>query len=230
MFRRIFGIGKKKSDTQDVNDPFDSGIAVGVIPDTQQSGTDVVPLHGETLVKKKKDPAEVFNEAVDKLVEKLESINTNLDTQIQQNQKLVERMDTLPELLQSLPESVARQQAAFAEVAEQMRQKVQRDENVAAQLSGIHEKVAAAADVDTEMCEQFKTFSGTLTKLDTDTATQTEWLRHIGQTFTDSGRYLKYTLEKQQKRFYWILGISLGLCLFAITVLTVGLLILLIVR
>lgn len=227
MFRRIFGIGKKKSDHKNENLLLGFGVATDQLSDANPPGTNVVPLHGDSLVKKKKEPTEVFNEAVEKLVDKLEGINSNLEQQIQQNRRLVERMDILPELLQSLPESVRQQQAAFAEVAEQMRQKVQRDENVAEHLSGIHEKIAAAADVDTEMCEQFKTFSGSLTKLDQGTATQTEWLKHISYSFSESGHYLKYTLEKQQKRFYWILGISLGICLFAVLVLTVGIFMLL---
>ena len=226
MFRRIFGIGKKKSNHKNENLILGFGVATDQFSDANTPGSNVVPLHGDSLVKKKKEPTEVFNEAVEKLVDKLEGINNNLEQQIQQNQRLVERMDQLPELLKSLPESVQQQQAAFADVAEQMRQKVQRDENVAEHLSGIHQKVAAAADVDLEMCEQFKAFSGTLNKLDTDTATQTEWLQHISHTFADSGRYLKYAIDKQQKRFYWVLGISLGICLFAVIVLTFGMLIL----
>lgn len=225
MFRRIFGITKKKDKIKHTNNPSGSGIATGVLSDAQTSA--VVPLHGESMVKKKKEPAEVFNEAVEKLVDKLEGINNNLDTQIQQNQKLVERMDTLPELLSSLPESVKQQQKAFADVAEQMRHKVQRDENVAQQLSGIHEKVAASTEIDTQMYESFKMFSGSLAKLDEDTAAQTEWLRQMSNTFSSNEQYIKFTVEKQQKRFYWILGISLGVCIFAVAALTVGIIMLL---
>lgn len=227
MFRRIFGIGKKKGGTHQTNDISASSVAAGVLSDSKQSDSSVVPLHGESVVKKKKEPAEVFNEAVEKLVGKLENINSNLDTQIQQNQKLVERMDTLPELLNSLPESVQQQQKAFADVAEQMRQKVQRDENVAQQLSGIHEKVAASTEIDTQMYESFKIFSGSLAKLDEDTTAQTEWLRQMSNTFSSNEQYIKFTVEKQQKRFYWVLGISMGVCIFAVAALAAGIVMLL---
>jgi len=184
----------------------------------------VVPLRSNALVAKKKDSAEVFNEAVDRLIAKLEDINTNLASQVQQNQHLVERMDQLPGMLMPLPKAVEEQRQAFAQVAEQLRQKVARDEKVAQELSGIHEKVTEAADVDAKMYDTFGTFSETLSKLDTDTVAQTAWLQQMSQTFSASERYLKYALARQQTRFYWIFGISLTVCILAIGTMIAGLL------
>lgn len=187
-----------------------------------QMHSSVVPLHANSMVTKKKDSAEIFNEAVEKLVEKLENINENLASQVKQNQQLVERMDALPEMLMPLPKAVEEQRQAFAQVAEQLRQKVARDEKVAEHLSGIHEKVSEAAEVDAKMCDNFSTFSETLSKLDNDTVNQTEWLQQMSRTFSASERYLKYAVAKQQARFYWVLGISLGICVLVIAALVVG--------
>jgi chromosome segregation ATPase len=178
------------------------------------------------MVTKKRDSVEVFNEAVDKLITKLENINDNLASQVQQNKQLVERMDTLPGMLSGVPKAIDEQRQAFAQVAEQLRQKVARDEKVAEELCGIHEKVAAAAEVDAKMCDNFSTFSETLSKLDNDTVTQTEWLEQMSRTFSASERYLKYAMAKQQVRFYWILGISLGISLLAVAAMVVGIILL----
>lgn len=199
----------------------ESSVLLNDLSDDPMSSS-VVPLHANSLVAKKKDSAEVLHEAVDRLVEKLEHINENLASQVQQNQQLVERMDALPGMLMPLPKAVEEQRQAFAQVAEQLRQKVARDEKVAEHLSGIHEKVAEAADVDAKMCDNFSTFSETLSKLDNDTISQTEWLQQMSRTFSASERYLKYAVAKQQARFYWVFGISLGICVLAIAALVVG--------
>lgn len=221
MFRRIFGIGKKK------NSPNASGGSVMLeelaMKAEQSTNTSVVPLHASPIaVKKKKDPAEVFNDAVEKLVDKLEGINENLDRQVQQNQQLVQRMDVLPDMLSTMPKAVEEQRQAFARVADQLAQKVQRDEKVAEELAGIHEKVAASTEIDAQMSENFSKFSETLGKLDQDTVCQTEWLQQISHTFLTSERYMKHTLAKQQTRFYWVFGISLGVCFFVVTALIIG--------
>jgi chromosome segregation ATPase len=200
-----------------------SSVLLKDFSDSEESNpSSAVPLHASPMVTKKKDNIEVFNEAVEKLVGKLEHINENLSSQVQQNQQLVERMNTLPEMLMPLPKAVAEQRQAFAQVAEQLREKVARDEKVGEHLSGIHEKVTQAAAVDARMCDSFSAFSETLSKLDHDTVSQTEWLQQMNQTFSATERYLKYALAKQQARFYWVLGISLGISVLAIAGLIIG--------
>ena len=86
MIRRLFGIGRKKQNSDSTNTSVllaDSNLQA----DSINPQGDVVPLRSTELpVKKKKDTAEVLNEAVNKLVEKLEGINDNLGSQIKQNQ------------------------------------------------------------------------------------------------------------------------------------------------
>lgn len=217
MFKRIFGIGKKK-DGSAISSVLEKESSLG-----RKMGDSVLPLHFDNeTVKKKKDPAEVLNEAVNRLVEKLESINGNLDQQVGQNQRLVQRMDVLPEMLSSLPRAVEENRQAFARVADQLEQKASRDEKMSEELVGIHEKVSAATQTHDRMAENFSTFSDTLAKLDQNTVNQSDWLRQFSHAFAESERYFKYALEKQQRRFYWILGISVGICFFSIASLVVA--------
>ncbi len=228
MFRRIFGIGGKKKTTNHLHGSGDSVMLEELAVRSEQSaGDSVVPLHSSPIaVKKKKDSAEMFNEAVNKLVDTLGGINENLDRQVQQNQQLVQRMDVLPDMLSTLPKAVEEQRQAFARVAEQLARKVERDEKVAEELAGIHEKVAASTEIDTQMSENFGKFSDTLGKLDQDTVCQTEWLQQISHTFLASERYMKHTLAKQQTRFYWVFGVSLGVCFFVVVALIIGIVLL----
>lgn len=225
MFRRIFGIGSKKSKAKSDLHGSDAAVTLEELAGKSESNGSglIVPLHASPMaVKKKKDPAEVFNDAVEKLVDKLEGINENLDRQVQQNQQLVQRMDVLPDMLSAMPKAVEEQRQAFARVAEQLAQKVQRDEKVAEELAGIHEKVAASTEIDAQMSENFSKFSETLGKLDQDTVCQTEWLQQISHTFLTSERYMKHTLAKQQTRFYWVFGVSLGVCFLVVVALIIG--------
>jgi len=217
MFRRIFGIGKRKENTTDNPLHSDSSVALEDAGSDSEVNASVVPLHSaQSIAKKKKDPAEILNEAVEKLVDKLEGINDNLQQQVEQNQQLVKRMDTLPELLSSLPGAVEQQREAFAQVAEQLEKKVERDAKVAEALGSIRDHVAESVEMDAQMNERFGTFSDALTKLDLNATNQTAWLEQINSTFSASERYVKYAFAKQQTRFYWVFGISLGICLLSV--------------
>jgi DNA repair exonuclease SbcCD ATPase subunit len=227
MFRRIFGIGKKKNSEKHAPSGTGGSILTADSADGTELHDSVVPLHSQqSITRKKKDPAEVLNEAVEKLVDKLEGINNNLQQQVEQNQQLVKRIDTLPDLLSSLPGAVEQQRKAFSRVAEQLQQKVERDAKVAEELGGIREQVTASVEMDVQMNERFGQFSECLTKLDQNTANQSAWLEQINSTFSASERYVKYAFTKQQNRFYWIFGISLGVCLLSVIGLIVGIMLL----
>ena len=224
MFRRIFGIGKRKNSFQDTPHPSGGSIGLEDSPYSPEVGmsNSVVPLHETPGAIRKKNSAEMFNDAVDKLVDKLESINNHLDQQVQQNQQLVQRMDVLPEMLATMPKAVEEQTFVFARVAELLVQKLDRDEKVAEDLAGIHEKVAVSTEIQSKMGDNFGKFTDTLDRLDQDTVSQTEWLQQVSRTFLASERYMKYTLAKQQTRFYWIFGVSMGICFLAIVGLVIG--------
>lgn len=230
MIKQIFSrLGRKKNTTKGLDD---NTLLKDLPPIGKkfpgQDDSSIVPLHAtpRPIAPKKKDSAEVFQEAVDKLVDKLEGINNNLDAQIKQNEQLVQKMDSLPEMLTPLPKAVEEQRAAFAQVAEQLQNKVARDEKVAEELIGIHEKVAESAQVDAKMCENFGQFHETLTKLNADTVHQTEWIQHMGQALAANERYVNREMTKQQTRFYWVCGISLGVSLLAIAGMIIGIILL----
>lgn len=222
MLRRIFCFGKKK---QNATHAATGSVSVTSAPESangadRSSDLQVVPLRSpeaELALRKKKDPSELFNDAVNKLVDKLEGINGNLDRQVQQNERLVAKMDALPELLGTLPEAVDRQQRIFDEIAGQMRQKASQDEKTFAELSGIREKVSASVELDAKMSENFGEFAKSLTKLDDDTLSQTEWLQHLNRSYSSSEEFLRESLRKQRVHFYVIFGVSLAISLLTVS-------------
>jgi methyl-accepting chemotaxis protein len=223
MLRRIFGIGNRKKHSNRNGHKTDGTVVLKEDSRDMYSDVSAVPLRPVSVaVEKKKEPAEIFNDVLNKLTEKLEGINENLGRQVTQNQQLVRQMDVLPEMLSSVPVIIQEHRKAFSRIIEELENKAQRDEEAAEALTGIHEKVSSTAEVHVQMAEKFSSFSDSLTKLDQDTLSQTDCLRQLSGTFSESERYFKYTLEKQQKHFYWILGISMGVCFFAISGLVIG--------
>ena len=86
-------------------------------------------------------------------------------------------------------------------------------------LVNIDHQLAAAADADTQMAENFNTFNQTLDKLNLTTGSQTDSIMQMSKTFAASDRYLKYIISRQSKRFMWIFIAAIGVCLFTILVL-----------
>jgi hypothetical protein len=62
--------------------------------------------------------------------------------------------------------------------------------------------------------------------MDQDTARQTQWLEQINRTVSAGEQSLTSALAKQQRRFYWIAGIALGVCLLAVIGLVIGIVLL----
>lgn len=216
MFRRIFGFGKNKKTIKPQEK--DASVLIKDFPSeslNHVSASQVVALRSpesESALRAKKDSAELFTEAVNKLVLKLEGINTSLDLQVHHNQQLVEKLERLPELLSCLPQTVERQEKIFEDIASQMQRKNAQDEHTAEALSGIHEKVAACAEVETKMSEHFVDFGRSLKTLDENTLNQTECLQLLNRSYTSAEQYLRETIHKQQKRFYWLFGVCLAVC------------------
>lgn len=169
-------------------------------------------------------------------MEKLEGINDSLGRQTQQNEQLVRKLDELPTLLSLVPDAVHQQRQALIQMTEQLRRKVEQDEALSmllAKLPGlagqqtesleaIEERLATAADVDVKMAGTFDRVAESLSKLDADTASQTEWLQQMSRTFADNERLIKETLVAQQRRFFRVFAIAAGICLIAIAGLSVA--------
>jgi chromosome segregation ATPase len=210
---------------------------------TAASTSQAVALHGsaesrEQAVARKKDPAERFTESVDKLVEKLEGINDNLSRQTKQNEYLVKKLEDLPRLLSPLPAAVNQQRDALVEMIEQLRRKAERDEAVAQTLSrlpelagrqtesleAIEDHLSTAADTDEKLTQTFQQVSESLGKLDAEVNGEIEWLQKMSQSFTENEKFLRDTLTAQQRKFFRLFAVVVGVSLAAITALVVILL------
>lgn len=223
MFRRLFGFGRKHTVRKEKESLLIQNLSTPTDTINAAADTQVVPLRSpecEAALKKKKDSAELFNDAVNRLVEKLEGINTSLDLQVRQNEQLVLKMDALPQMLSALPGAVERQQEIFDEMADRMRQSAVLDAKAYTELTGIHEKITASADNDAKMSEHFGHVAQTLTKIDEDTVQQTEWIQHMNRSLSESEQTLRESLHRQQVRFYLLFGLSLVISL--VTILGLG--------
>jgi chromosome segregation ATPase len=239
FFSKLCGRGGKSSDK--------SVLIKDYSPAGGENSSAVVPLRGaargttlEQSVVRKKEPVEVFAESVDRLVGKLDGINDSLSRQTQQNEQLVRKLDELPTLLAPMPDAVHQQRQALIQMTEQLRRKVEQDEalsmllaklpDLAGQqteaLEAIEERLSTAADVDAKMAGTFESVAESLGKLDTDTVSQTEWLKQMSRTFADNERLIKETLAAQQRRFFRVFAIAAGICLIAVAGLSVAVILL----
>ncbi len=177
---------------------------------------------------------EKLQEGFDKLVNQLQGINEHLNRQANQHEELMNRIKQLPELLESFPEVVKNQKHVAEQLLEQLRaaaakneQFIDAVEKIPAEttkqtdaLVDIDHQLAAAADIDVQMTENFNNFYQTLEKLNQSTVSHTEGILQMSKTFAASDRYLKYIISKQSKRFMWIFIAAVSVCCVVILILT----------
>ena len=183
-------------------------------------------------VVKKKDSSELISEGFGKLIDQLEGINTNLDLQAKRHDALMDRINNLPELLNSLPKAAESQRQIAQALVEQMKEKslkeqqfVEAIEKIPTEtlkqtntLAEMNRTLSVSADIDAQMGETFNKFNDTVAKLCTGTEDQSESIRQMNKTFAASDRYLKYLITKQNRRFMWMFITTAGVCAFAIAV------------
>ena len=176
---------------------------------------------------------EKLQEGFNKLIEQLRDINGNLNIQSNQNRELMDRMEKLPNLLESFPDVVENQKQLTEQLFEQLKtaslknqQFVDAVGKIPAEtakqtdaLVEIDHQLAAAAEADIQLGESFNKFNETLDKLNQSTANQTDGIMQMSKTFATSDRYLKYLMSRQNKRFMWISSIAIGICALVILIL-----------
>ncbi|MCK5473708.1 MAG: hypothetical protein KAI59_06710 [Planctomycetes bacterium] len=169
-----------------------------------------------------------------KLIEQLQGINEHLNCQVSQHENLMSQMSKLPELLESFPNVVENQKQLSQQLFEQLKANVTKEhqfidavEKIPTEtakqtdaLIEIDHQLAAAANVDAQIAGNFNKFNETLDKLNQSTVSQTDGIMQMSKTFSASDRYLKYIISRQNKRFMWIFVTAIGVCLFAILLLT----------
>jgi hypothetical protein len=177
---------------------------------------------------------EKLQDGFDKLVNQLQGINEHLNRQADQHEELVSRIKQLPELLESIPAMVTNQKQITEQLLEQLRSAGAKNEQfidavekipseTARQtdaLVDIDHQLAAAADIDVQMSENFSNFYQTLEKLDRSTNSQTDSILQMSKTFATSDRYLKYIISRQNRRFMWIFITAVSVCFVVILILT----------
>jgi len=215
-----------------------------LIADAESTGTDVDEeergAESNQVVVKTVQPVdkaqslEKLQAGFDRLIEELRGINEHLDRQVSQNEDLMSRIERLPKLLESFPSVVENQKRLTEQMLEQLKAAAVKQEEfmdvvekipteTAKQtdaLVDIDHQLAAAADTDVQMVENFNKFTETLDKLNRSTISQTEGITQMSKTFAASDRYLKYILGRQRKSLIWVFMIAMGICLLTILILT----------
>lgn len=208
------------------------GVAVQEEAAAQENSSSVVPLrkNTESAIVRKKDSAELFQEAVDKLVDRLEQINAGIAQRVGQNEQLLDRMSRLPEFLSSLPQQAQEQKEILQELAAELKDKTASEQKMVDSITGmteqsveqtrkladIREQLHGSAKTNRQLCDNMGRFGDSLDKLNTGTDTQTEWIGHLSRSLAATDQYLKMTLARQQSRFLWVFAISMAVCLAAI--------------
>ena len=195
----------------------------------------VVPLNSSKPLKRK-DNSEVINEAFNELIDQLRDINKNLTGQSQKHHQILEKMENLPEILNSFPESTRTQQQFIENIAEEMKRRELKEQQMletleripsesakqTETLSQMNRKLSTSADADIQINENFNRFNETLARLDANAVCQTNSIMQMNRTFTASDTYMKHVITKQNRRFMWMYIISVIVCLTAIGGLTIG--------
>lgn len=181
---------------------------------------------------------EKLEKGFNNLVDQLQGINKHLDQQVSQHEDLMKHMDHLPKLLESFPSVVENQKELTDQLIEQLKaaslkqqQFVEAVEKIPTEtakqtdaLEEIDHQLAASADTDVQMVENFIKFNEAVSRLDQTSASQRDSILQMSKTFAASDRYLKYLMSRQNKRFMWISMTAIGVC-FTVILILVGIII-----
>ena len=202
---------------------------------------EAVPGESGTIIVKKAAKADKSNSletlqaGFGQLIDKLGGINEHLSEQIAQQRELMGRIEELPSLLKNFPDALANQKAVIDQLTEQFRtgtiksqQFIETVEKIPTQttkqtdaLVNMSNQLAAAADVDVQLTENFNRFNTQLDKLAQNMEWQTDSILQMNKTFTASDRHLKFILSKQSRRFIWVYISAMALCTAAIITLLI---------
>ena len=202
--------------------------------------SDAVPNEPGTVIIKKVKPdksnsLESLQDGFSRLIDKLGGINEHLNEQIAQQRDLMGRIEELPSLLKNFPDALTNQKVVIDQLTEQFKtgtlksqQFIETVEKIPVQtikqtdaLVNISNQLAAAADVDAQLNENFNKFNTQLEKLAQNTEWQTDSILQMNRTFSASDRHLKFILSKQSRRFMWVFISAMTVCTAAIIALLI---------
>ena len=216
----------------------DDGLISQDVESKEAAGDDEEVKGSQVVVKavppkSKAESLEKLQAGFDKLIGQLRGINEHLSRHVAQNEDLMSRIEQLPKLLESFPAVVENQRQLTEQLLEQLKADAARDEQFIEKvekipietakqtdaLVDIDHQLAAAADTDVQMVENFNKFNETLDKLNQSTIGQTDSVIQMSKTFATSDRYLKYIMSRQRKSLIWVFTVAVGVCVGAILIL-----------
>jgi uncharacterized phage infection (PIP) family protein YhgE len=194
---------------------------------TAQSQTSMVKAGPDSA---RNEQIEKLQDGFNHLIGQLQNINDNLSRQVEHQQQLMERLDKLPQMFESFAPSIKSQQQLTEQMIAELKTSSMKNQKfieaiesipteTAKQtdaLESIDHQLAAAADCDAQMTQGFGKFRLALEKLDQSTISQTDSIMQMSKTFAASDRYLKFIISRDKKRMFWLLVVSLSVCVVVI--------------
>ena len=186
-------------------------------------------------------PASARNEQLEQLqkgftqlITQLQTVNTNLNKQVDHQEQLIDRLDKLPQIVEGFTPALDNQRQLIDELMNDLKasakknlQFVEAVESIPTEtakqtdaLTSIDHQLAAAAASDAQMAQSFNKFRASIEKLDESTASQTDSIIQMSKTFAASDRYLKYIISRDKKRMFWLFITSISICTVVILILT----------
>jgi len=178
---------------------------------------------------------EKIQTSLGRFVDKIQTMNSNLEQQLKQHRELTEKLDQMPELVKNFPSMVENQERIRNQLAEQIAEMEARNEQFIEAvekipgemgrqtdlLEEINEQLAIKADAEDNMASGFRKFNEILNRLNQNTLNHTDSIMQMSKTFATSEKYLKYVISRQNKQFIWLFAVSLSVCVLAIAALVV---------
>jgi len=224
------------SETADFQPSVDSDGLIAGPPETESADNSAIvkKVHSTD----KSASIERLEVGFNKLIDQLQGINKHLSQQVNQHEGLMKQIDHFPKLLESFPSVVENQKQLTEQLLEQLKaaslkqqqfvEAVEKMPNETAKqtdaLEQIDHQLAASADTDVQMVENFIKFNEAIDKLNQTAKGQRDSILQMSKTFAASDRYLKYLISRQNKRFMWIFMTAVGVC-FAVILAMVGIII-----
>ncbi|MBN1765189.1 MAG: hypothetical protein JW860_08030 [Sedimentisphaerales bacterium] len=179
---------------------------------------------------KKEQPLAVMQEGFNRLVGVMESINESVVEQRRHSANIAESLVQVRDLIQVLPASSESQQQALGEMTEELknqtlhsRQLVEIVKNLpelnqeqAERLGEIAAKLEASVETEARLSESFRQFDTSVQGMLNHSQAQATSLANIGQMLEKNEQRLQELVQKQQRRFTWLLLTVLAVIFLAL--------------
>lgn len=199
-------------------------------PEAQPTETKSYAVVKKTEASDKNQSLEKLEDGFNQLIGQLKGINEHLNRQANHHEELIKRMENIPQLVESFPAVVENQKELTKELLDQLakssvknQQFIETIEKIPAQtarqtdaLVDINVQLAASADTDVQMADNFNKFNETLNKLNQGTDANSDSITKMTKTFATSDRYMKYLMTRQNRQFRWLFIFTVGVCMATI--------------